>query len=192
MTFGLIKHLQIYCLTKKHINQPPELWNQVLWTDDTKINLYQNDEKTKVWRRETAHDPKETSSCVQHNMCSDMNMYVCQWNWMLCLLMTWLMTEGAGWDLKCVELYSLLTCWPLMPTGPWLFLALIFSKGLHTQMSSVWLQLLTGATLNLESSNMRELSLKGAVSSSSAALRNRLVIPGWGSNLPVSGRTLHN
>ena len=36
-------------------------------TDETKINLYQNDGKKRVWRRKgTAHDPKHTTSSVKH------------------------------------------------------------------------------------------------------------------------------
>ena len=43
--------------------KPVQFWNNVLWTDETKINLYQNDGKRRVWRREeTAHDPKHTTS----------------------------------------------------------------------------------------------------------------------------------
>ncbi|CAJ0940112.1 unnamed protein product [Ranitomeya imitator] len=35
--------------------------------DETKINLYQNDGKKKVWRRKgTAHDPRHTTSSVKH------------------------------------------------------------------------------------------------------------------------------
>ncbi len=39
----------------------------ILWTDETKINLYQSDGKRRVWRRKgTAHDPKHTTSSVKH------------------------------------------------------------------------------------------------------------------------------
>ena len=44
---------------KQHLNKPLQFWNNILWTDETKINLYQNDGKRRVWRRKgTAHDPK--------------------------------------------------------------------------------------------------------------------------------------
>ncbi len=40
----------------------------ILWTDETKINLYQSDGKAKVWRKKgTASDPKHTSSSVKHD-----------------------------------------------------------------------------------------------------------------------------
>jgi len=39
----------------------------ILWNDETKIKLYRNDGKKKVWRRlGTAHDPKHTMSSVKH------------------------------------------------------------------------------------------------------------------------------
>lgn len=38
-----------------------------LWTDETKINLNQNDEKRKVYkRRETAYNPKNTKLSIKH------------------------------------------------------------------------------------------------------------------------------
>uniref|UniRef100_A0A3B5Q0B9 Transposase n=2 Tax=Xiphophorus maculatus TaxID=8083 RepID=A0A3B5Q0B9_XIPMA len=52
---------------EKHLKKPAQFWKSILWTDETKINLYQNDGKKKVWRRKgTAHDPKHTTSSVKH------------------------------------------------------------------------------------------------------------------------------
>ena len=52
-------------LAKKCLKEPAEFWKKVLWTEETKMNLYQSDGKKKVWRRKgTAPDPKPTSSCV--------------------------------------------------------------------------------------------------------------------------------
>uniref|UniRef100_A0A8C5Q2J1 Transposase Tc1-like domain-containing protein n=1 Tax=Leptobrachium leishanense TaxID=445787 RepID=A0A8C5Q2J1_9ANUR len=52
---------------KQRLTKPLQLWNKILWTDETKINLYQSDGKRKVWRRKgTAHDPKHTTSSVKH------------------------------------------------------------------------------------------------------------------------------
>ena len=52
---------------KQHLKKPLQFWNNILWTDETNINLYQNDGKRSVWRRKgTAHDPKHTSSSVKH------------------------------------------------------------------------------------------------------------------------------
>ena len=39
-----------------------KFWDKVLWTDATKINLYQSDGKANVWRKKgSAHDPEHTS-----------------------------------------------------------------------------------------------------------------------------------
>lgn len=52
---------------KQHLKKPLQFWNNILWTDETKINLYQSDGKRRVWRRKgTAHDPKHTTSSVKH------------------------------------------------------------------------------------------------------------------------------
>ena len=40
---------------KKYRDEPPEFWNQVLWTDETKMNFYESDGKAKVWRKGSAH-----------------------------------------------------------------------------------------------------------------------------------------
>ena len=81
-TLGVAKSTVWYILKKKertgelsntktpgrpHLKEPVQFWNNILWTDETKINLYQNDGKRRVWRREgTAHDPKHTTSSVKH------------------------------------------------------------------------------------------------------------------------------
>ncbi|TKS81341.1 Transposable element [Collichthys lucidus] len=52
---------------KQHLKKPSQFWNNNLWTDETKINLYQSDGKRRVWRKKgTAHDPKHTTSSVKH------------------------------------------------------------------------------------------------------------------------------
>ncbi len=52
---------------KRHLKKPSQFWNNILWTDETKINLYKSDGKRRVWRRKgTAHDPKHTTSSVKH------------------------------------------------------------------------------------------------------------------------------
>ena len=52
---------------KQRLKKPLQFWNNTLWTDETKINLYQNDGKIRVWgRKGTAHDPKHTTSSVKH------------------------------------------------------------------------------------------------------------------------------
>ncbi len=71
---------------KRHLKKPSQFWNNILWTDETKINLYQSDGKRRVWRRKgTAHDPKHTTSSVKHGGGSVVGMYGCQWNWFSCI-----------------------------------------------------------------------------------------------------------
>ncbi|KAG2460737.1 TCB1 transposase, partial [Polypterus senegalus] len=70
---------------KEHLKKPAQLWKNILWTDETKINLYQNDGKKKVWRRcGTAHYPKHTTSSVKHSgvrQCDGLGVHGCQWHW---------------------------------------------------------------------------------------------------------------
>ena len=43
----------------KHVKQLEQFWIKILWTNETKINFYQDKGNRRGWRRkETAHDPK--------------------------------------------------------------------------------------------------------------------------------------
>ena len=47
---------------KKYRDEPQKFWNNVLWTDETKSNLYQSDGKANVCKKKgSAHDPKHMS-----------------------------------------------------------------------------------------------------------------------------------
>ena len=37
--------------TTKYRDGPKNFWNTILWTDETKINLYQNGGKAEVWKK---------------------------------------------------------------------------------------------------------------------------------------------
>ena len=53
--------------TKTYKKKAVEFWNKALWTDETKINLYLNDGKEKVWRgKGTAYDQRHSTSPVKH------------------------------------------------------------------------------------------------------------------------------
>lgn len=39
-------------LDRKHLRKPDQFRNRILWTDKAKMNLYQIDEKRRVWRKE--------------------------------------------------------------------------------------------------------------------------------------------
>ncbi len=40
-----------HSLARRIGDEPQKFWDKVLWTDETKINLYQSDGKAKVWRK---------------------------------------------------------------------------------------------------------------------------------------------
>lgn len=52
---------------KKYINEPPEFWNKVLFTDESKFNIFGFDGRLRVWRppREGLN-PKYTMKTVKH------------------------------------------------------------------------------------------------------------------------------
>ena len=44
---------------RKYLKKLAQLWNKILWPDETKINLYHNDGKRRELRSKgTAHNPK--------------------------------------------------------------------------------------------------------------------------------------
>ncbi len=96
---------------KRHLKKPSQFWNNILWTDETKINLYQSDGKRRVWRRKgTAHDPKHTTSSVKHGGGS-----VMAWACMaasgtgsLVFIDDVTADKAAAWILKCFGQYYLL------------------------------------------------------------------------------------
>ncbi len=80
---------------KRHLKKPSQFWNNILWTDETKINLYQSDGKRRVWRRKgTAHDPKHTTSSVKHGGGS---------------VMAWACMAASGTGFSCI--YWWCDCW---------------------------------------------------------------------------------
>ncbi len=78
---------------KRHLKKPSQFWNNILWTDETKINLYQSDGKRRVWRRKgTAHDPKHTTSSVKHGggsvmawACMPVDVLMLIYRWFACI-----------------------------------------------------------------------------------------------------------
>lgn len=52
---------------KKHINKGIDFWKRVLFTDESKYNIFGYDGKAKVWRKpNTAMDPKHLMPTVKH------------------------------------------------------------------------------------------------------------------------------
>ncbi len=81
----------------------------ILWTDEIKINLCQNDGKKKVWRKlGTAHDPKHTTTSVKHGGAVWWHEHawlpVALGHW--CFVMIWQRTEAAGRILKSIGIYT--------------------------------------------------------------------------------------
>ncbi len=68
---------------RKHLKKPPMFWNKIIWTDETKISLYQTDGKRKVWRKlsNSSRSKARHFKCqTWWRQCYDMGMYGCQWN----------------------------------------------------------------------------------------------------------------
>ena len=52
---------------KRYIDKDEEFWNRVLFTDETKVNLFGNDSRGKVWRKKnTALDVNNLTPTVKH------------------------------------------------------------------------------------------------------------------------------
>ncbi|MBN3275160.1 TCB1 transposase, partial [Polyodon spathula] len=50
--------------TKRHVRDSPDIWKKVLWSDETKIELYGHQGKCYVWRKpNTSHHPENTMGC---------------------------------------------------------------------------------------------------------------------------------
>ncbi len=96
---------------KRHLKKPSQFWNNILWTDETKINLYQSD------GREEYGEGKELLMILSIPPHQWSMVVVVSWRghvWLpvelvlLYLLMMWLLTKAAGWILKCFGQYYLL------------------------------------------------------------------------------------
>lgn len=52
---------------KNYVDKPLSYWEKVLWTDETKLNMFQSDGKCTVWRESgKASAPKNTTASVKH------------------------------------------------------------------------------------------------------------------------------
>lgn len=40
---------------RKHLYKPVQFWNEILWTHETKMNLWQNDWNKRVWSQSIPH-----------------------------------------------------------------------------------------------------------------------------------------
>lgn len=52
---------------KEYINKPADFWNNVVWSDETKIELFGHNEAKRVWRKNgNAYSPKNTIPTVKY------------------------------------------------------------------------------------------------------------------------------
>jgi transposase len=65
-----LKDIHKKCCLKfatSHLGDTPNMWKKVLWSDETKIELFGNNAKRYVWRKSnTAHHPEHTIPTVKH------------------------------------------------------------------------------------------------------------------------------
>ncbi|GFS91970.1 transposable element Tc1 transposase [Trichonephila clavipes] len=53
--------------TKEHILKPRQFWNKVIFSDESKFNIFGSDRRRMVWRKpNTSHHPKHTIPTVNH------------------------------------------------------------------------------------------------------------------------------
>uniref|UniRef100_A0A8C9XGT5 Transposase Tc1-like domain-containing protein n=1 Tax=Sander lucioperca TaxID=283035 RepID=A0A8C9XGT5_SANLU len=54
-------------LAREHLDDPEEVWENVIWSDETKIELFGKNSTRRVWRRKNAElHPKNTIPTVKH------------------------------------------------------------------------------------------------------------------------------
>ncbi|GFT60526.1 transposable element Tc1 transposase [Trichonephila clavipes] len=52
---------------KEHILKPQQFWNEVIFSDENKFNIFGSDGRRMVWRKpNTSHHPKHTIPTVKH------------------------------------------------------------------------------------------------------------------------------
>uniref|UniRef100_A0A8C7MH88 SEC24 homolog D, COPII coat complex component n=1 Tax=Oncorhynchus kisutch TaxID=8019 RepID=A0A8C7MH88_ONCKI len=65
-----LKNIHKKCCLKfatSHLGDTPNMWKKVLWSDETKIELFGNNAKCYVWRKSnTAHHPEHPTPTVKH------------------------------------------------------------------------------------------------------------------------------
>ena len=50
-----------------HLEKPAKFWDKILWSDETKIELFDGNSSRHVWRKKgTAYDPKNTIPTIKH------------------------------------------------------------------------------------------------------------------------------
>ena len=62
---------------KEHLDDPEEAWEKVMWSDETKIELFGINSTHRVWRKRNAeYNPKNTIPTVKHG-CGNLMLWGC-------------------------------------------------------------------------------------------------------------------
>ncbi|GFV47671.1 transposable element Tc1 transposase [Trichonephila clavipes] len=64
---GMRNRVKRLKFAKEHILKPQQFWNEVIFSDESKFNIFGSDGRRMVWRKpNTSHHPKHTSPTVKH------------------------------------------------------------------------------------------------------------------------------
>ena len=71
-------HIQVHLkFAKEHLDDPEEAWEKVMWSDETKIELFGINSTRRVWRKRNAeYNPKNTIPTVKHGG-GNLMLWVC-------------------------------------------------------------------------------------------------------------------
>lgn len=66
----------------QHLEKPVDYWKNVVWSDETQMEIFSNNTRCHVWRRNgSAYDPKYTYSEVQRWKHYGTGLFLFSWYW---------------------------------------------------------------------------------------------------------------
>ncbi|GFX39932.1 transposable element Tc1 transposase [Trichonephila clavipes] len=64
---GKSNRVKLLKFAKEHILKPQQFWNEVIFSDESKFNIFGSDGRRMVWRKpNSSHHPKPTIPTVKH------------------------------------------------------------------------------------------------------------------------------